>query len=137
MLLSVQAKGQFVMQPGNVTLTGVQGYPLQESVPCVLEETPFKQVSWQLSSGPSISNNHVIYEQYQHFFEFRNSSDKWDYSIIVKNLSSPDVQLQCYAVDADGDMVYSTWSNITVLGKIRNRYLPLVSTIYVDAHLKK
>lgn len=97
------------------------GYPLKGLVPCFLQRNDFRGIEWhERCDGVKFkfATNHSIIDSHNSKYRFWNRNIKWNYSLMVKNLTCESLELGCLVWKANGGLLPSTWSNITVLGRL-------------------
>lgn len=117
-LFGLSASSLFVKQPGDLALTATPGYPLEQSIPCLLENITYQEVGWEQKSRNQpvglIALNREIYFNGTYAFISRN--DPLDYSISMTTVRSDEPSLRCYVLDQNDEIKHSSWSNITYTG---------------------
>lgn len=128
---------RFIEQPGDRALRGVKGYPLDGYVPCTLKPTNIKEVIWYEvcdGNGTKFARNHSLADLHTYKYDFKKSSNEWDYSLMVNNLSC--LHLACCVLYPNGTTTHSSWSNITAICRYAESTMSCLSVTVVPVDYK-
>lgn len=117
MLCCIPGVCLFQEQPEEVY--GIMGEPLY--IPCVTD-TDYDIVMWFKISGSSIGDSiYGIYSTYRHHYEVETGqTPRKNFTLKIKSVNLDEPQLRC-DVEVPGSppkLVRSSWSAITVVGKL-------------------